>query len=358
MKILITGGAGFIGSRLTKALLQTFPEAQVLIYDNLLEQVHGPHAKFPLFPSSVTCIKADIQNKVTFESSVKDFKPTHVYHLAAETGTSQSMDEIQRYCEVNIQGTAILVEALTKHVPQLQQLILASSRAVYGEGPWKKTDSSPIVIPQPRTQNQIDDKIFNPLSSTGEELLIPMPATEETPAQPSSIYASTKLMQEYIVLQSKLKNCSLIFRFQNVYGAGQSLRNPYTGVLSIFTSQMLQKKQIEVFEDGHISRDFVHVDDIVSGLVLGLQKNITHGEIINLGAGEPTTILNAARMILDCSDSQHVPVKVSGQFRPGDIRFACANTHKAKTLLGWSPQVKFIKGIQELVNWSRIEIGQ
>ncbi|MCB9072206.1 MAG: NAD-dependent epimerase/dehydratase family protein [Bdellovibrionaceae bacterium] len=356
MRILITGGAGFIGLRLIKNLLELHPSAPICVFDNLHEQVHGPNAHFPHLPTHVTCVKADIQDKAAVDAAICSFLPTHVFHLAAETGTFQSMDEIQRYCSVNVQGTAILIESLLKHAPNLQQFVLASSRAVYGEGPWHNPESQTPVVPPARTEDAIRQKIFNPIMLSGTVLGEPIPATETASPQPTSVYASTKLMQEYLTLQSRLKSKSLIFRFQNVYGAGQSLRNPYTGVLSIFTARLLRGEPIEIFEDGQIVRDFIYVDDIASGLVLGLQKNIRNGEIINLGSGQPTTILQAAKTIADTLNASENLIGVSGNFRPGDIRYACGDTRKAQKILGWQPEITFREGISNLVKWSQKEM--
>ena len=357
MRLFITGGAGFIGSRLVKRLAET-PSHQIYILDSLLEQVHGPAAKFPNFPDNVTCTKGSIQDKVLVEKIIKDFKPTHVFHLAAETGTSQSMDEIQRYCEVNVQGTAILIEILLKHGSDLKQFVLASSRAVYGEGPWEHPLSKLPVVPQPRNQEQIDQKRYNPFLATGMQVITPLPVTEDTAPTPSSIYASTKLMQEYLALQSNLKSRSLIFRFQNVYGAGQSLRNPYTGVLSIFTARLLKKQNIDIFEDGNIVRDFIHVDDVVEGLMRSFELGITGGEIINLGSGVPTTIQTAAETIAKKLDLPLNCIRTTGGFRLGDIRYACANIERAKQRLGWQPKVDLKMGISGLVDWSKDELSQ
>lgn len=351
MRILITGGAGFIGTKLTRAL-QTSKNNQICILDNLHPQIHGLKADFPVFESNVSCQLGDIRDVNLLKNTITQFKPTHVVHLAAETGTGQSMDEIQRYCSVNVDGTAILTEQLIPHSSYLQKVILASSRAVYGEGLWKDLNNA-SVVPQSREAEDMDKKLFEP-KYNGTYLKTPIKTNESASVSPSSIYASTKLMQEYIFSQSPLKPKTLIFRFQNVYGAGQSLKNPYTGVLSIFTSQLFQNNKLNIFEDGLITRDFVNVKDIVDGIIKGLSSDVSNSEIINLGAGEPTTILDAAQTLCGILGfNPETQTFISGNYRTGDIRHAVADIRKAKKLLDWTPRVTLREGLEELVTWSR-----
>ncbi|MBI3300248.1 MAG: GDP-mannose 4,6-dehydratase [Elusimicrobia bacterium] len=357
MRFLITGGAGFIGTKLVREL-QKDPAHRCCVIDDLTEQVHGPDAAFPDFASNVSCLRYDLRDAGSIKDAVAEFKPTHVVHLAAETGTGQSRDELQRYCSVNVDGTAILLEALIAGAGELGQVILASSRAVHGEGPWRRADGQ-VVVPGARRGEDLAAGRFDPAAyedGKAVRLSEPLAAVESTPASPVSIYASTKLMQEHLLTQSALGEKALVFRLQNVYGAGQSLRNPYTGVLSVFCSLLLKNQPLAVFEDGGIIRDFVAADDVVAGILSGIAAGTAGGTVINLGSGRPVSILSAARLLCRIfgKDPERT-IAVTGQFRLGDVRHATADIAKARALLGWTPRTSLQEGLEELARWSRTQ---
>jgi dTDP-L-rhamnose 4-epimerase len=365
-RIVITGGAGFIGTRTVRRLIENSVKdsvtdsgtpVKIWVLDNLHPQVHGEGAKPPEFPVGVTFVQADVGDRATLTHLLKEAQPTIIIHMAAETGTGQSMDEIYRYCHVNVTGTAILLEAIAQTQIPLARFILMSSRAVYGEGAyWDAVDDRPVV-PPPRDAAAMVLGQFEP-QMLGLSLR-PVPTPETTPPTPSSIYASTKLMQEHLVQQAGAIAPwqATLFRFQNVYGPGQSLKNPYTGVLSIFSSQILAGKTLNIYEDGQIVRDFVFVDDVVTALVLACERVVPHGCVINIGSGRATTILEAAQILLKLYGRSPDDYRITGDFRAGDIRHAVADIQVADRLLNWQPQVSLEAGLAKLAAWCESEYG-
>lgn len=356
--ILITGGAGFIGTRLTSALLQGAPSSRIWILDNLHPQVHGLHPVPPTFPDSVKFVRGDVADKAIMQSVVSSAQPELIYHLAAETGTGQSYDAVSRYCEVNITGTANLIEAVRAlGGATVKNIVLAASRAVYGEGGYLDAEGK-ACIGLPRLGEAMASRDFDvPLPVGAKFPAKAIPSNASQPVAPTSVYASTKLMQEYLLKQCGEDACwkSTILRFQNVYGPGQSLRNPYTGVLSIFSRQLLEGKKLAIYEDGMIARDFVYVDDVVDALVKAGQSDLPHGTTVDIGSGEAVSILEVARLLmrnLGCPDDQFA---ISGQFRIGDIRHACADIRAARELLGWEPRVSVKTGLSLLAKWAKTE---
>ncbi|WP_210251465.1 NAD-dependent epimerase/dehydratase family protein [Neorhizobium sp. P12A] len=340
--ILVTGGMGFIGKRLMAQLLQQ-GVGSLIALDNFHPQVHGadPDKRF----DGVVVEEGSVSDELFLQEVLRRHDPDLIFHLAAETGTGQSYHEISRYCEVNIKGTGHLVEGLRALPSKPRRLVLASSRAVYGEGAYM-SETGELFVPQPRTSEAMGKGIFGLYDKFGKPAA-PVATPEDVPLRPSSIYASTKLMQEYISVQG-LENTSVqpvILRFQNVYGPGQSEKNPYTGVLSIFGQQILQGLTLNIYEDGEIVRDFVYVDDIVNALILAATSNGVDGQPINVGSGVATSIRYAAECLLAELGSRSDNLRVSGDFRPGDVRFALADNKRAQKLLGYEPKVSLEKGI-------------
>lgn len=353
-RILITGGAGFIGSRLVAALLAANPASRIWVVDNLHPQVHGQDATAPAFPSGVDFIRGDVVDAALMRDVVAQARPELVYHLAAETGTGQSYDEVIRYSQVNVLGTANLIDAL-RRVGSARRVVLAASRAVYGEGGYRDADGREFVgLPrQPEAMSAGDFAV--PMPAAARLPVAPIPSHAGLAPAPASIYASTKLMQEYLLAQAGEGSAwkATLLRFQNVYGPGQSLRNPYTGVLSIFARQLLSGGKLAIFEDGQIARDFVFVDDVVSALVLAGEREVAHGTILDIGSGAPVTILDAARILMRALGGADDNYSITGQFRIGDIRHACADIRAAGNTLGWAPRVSVESGLQQLAEWAR-----
>jgi dTDP-L-rhamnose 4-epimerase len=347
-RIFITGGAGFIGSRLGRALVGA--GANVLAYDNLHPQVHGdnPNVDFPF-----QLVRADIRDRVALRAAVAGFSPTTVVHLAAETGTGQSADEPTRYADVNVVGTAQLIEAMRALPVSPQRVVLAATRAVYGEGAYRSRDGS-LFIPAGRSGFDMAAGKFAVYDELGNALE-PVPTPERLAPAPASVYGSTKLLQEYLFQQSPGSWRTAALRLQNVYGPGQSLRNPYTGVLSIFCQQAMNGQVLNIYEDGEIFRDFVFVDDVVAAFVAACRCDIPVEGVINVGTGQGTSIVHAARLILSELGLPSDNLRISGMFRSGDIRYAVADNTLAEKVLDWKPEVSFEEGVAKLVSWAKSE---
>jgi dTDP-L-rhamnose 4-epimerase len=345
-RIFVTGGAGFIGSRLVNALSPN--AAEICVYDNILPQVHGEGATCPHFPLNVSFVRADVRDELALERALRETRPDIVYHLAAETGTGQSRDEVIRYCDVNVGGTARLIEAVRRLENPPACVILAGTRAVYGEGAYQDMQGN-LFVPPPRTVGEMKAGKFEPCDSKGHPLR-PLPTSENSTPAPASVYATTKLTQEYLLIQgfegTPVK--PLVLRFQNVYGPGQSLRNPYTGVLSIFLTQILAGQRLNIYEDGAITRDFVFVQDVVRSLELAGEMQLPRGTIINIGSGQGVTILEAAKQLLEILGRKADTLDITGHFRPGDVRHAVADISLAERLLDWRPIVPLSEGLRQL----------
>lgn len=345
MKAFITGGAGFIGSKLSVALVnQGF---EVCGYDNFHKQVHGenPDKNFPF-----NIVDGDVRDLDKLSDAIGRFVPDIIYHLAAETGTGQSFDEPSRYVDVNVTGTSNLFEACRLAGVKPKKVILASSRAVYGEGLYVNS-SGEAVEACTRESAKMAKGDFAVYDQFGQKL-IPQPTPESLQPKPDSVYASTKLMQEFLVKNLAIDFDWSILRFQNVYGPGQSLTNPYTGVLSIFCSQIKSSQILEVYEDGEIYRDFVYVDDVVKSLINAIKAPPAH--VFNIGSGFPVSILEVVKLLLGIAQSKNYSAeyKITGKFRDGDIRFAQADIQKADKLLNWKPKISLKEGLAQLTNWS------
>lgn len=356
--VLITGGAGFIGRRLIDSLLKDAANYKIWVLDSLHPQVHGIDPVEPDLPAGITFIKGDVSDKSIMMEAVSDSQPETIYHLAAETGTGQSYDELSRYCDVNVMGTVNLIESVrAQSIGVTKKIILAASRAVYGEGAYQD-QTTRIFAGLPRIAESMSAGDFSvPLPDGAKLPAVAAKSNSLLPTSPASVYASTKLMQEYLLKQagegSSWKAC--ILRFQNVYGPGQSLRNPYTGVLSIFSRQLLEGKELAIYEDGLIARDFVYVDDVVSALVKAGGSNFLHGATFDIGSGEAVSILDVARILmknLGCAEDKY---QITGQYRVGDIRYACADISAAVEGLNWNPEITIESGLKALADWAKIE---
>jgi dTDP-L-rhamnose 4-epimerase len=352
--ILITGGAGFIGSNLTVKLVSK--GYNVTILDNLSKQIHGENQDSTLYNSikdKATFILGDVCNKSDWVKALKG--QDAVIHLAAETGTGQSMYEITRYNEVNIIGTAQLLNILTNQEHTIKKIIIASSRSIYGEGKYL-CDNHGIIYPNERKDADMVNGNFNPICDKCDKKLILKATDENSKIHPSSIYGITKQHQEQMILLigKTLKIPAVALRYQNVYGPGQSLANPYTGILSIFSTRLLNRNDIDIYEDGEESRDFVFIDDVVDATVLALEKKEANHQIFNVGSGVATTVSEVANTLKKLYAS-NVNVNISGKYRLGDIRHNYADLSKIKNVLGFHPKFNFRNGISEFVNWVKTQ---
>lgn len=350
--ILITGGAGFIGTNLAIRLVSE--GYNVTILDNFLRQIHGDKNELdPALKNSVTLLKGDVNNRDAFYNALNN--QNCVIHLAAETGTGQSMYDISHYTEVNIQGTSLLCDYIVNENHALETVIVASSRSIYGEGKYESPDSG-FVYPKGRTADSVKDSYEVTCPISGKHNLIACATDESSLIHPSSFYGITKQVQEQmVILASSLKNINAFaLRFQNVYGPGQSLKNPYTGILSVFSRLALKNEPINIFEDGKETRDFVYINDVVDATLKCLKVENAGQRILNVGSGMPTSVLEVANEIVSYLKSCSA-IEISGAFREGDIRHNYADLTLVKSVLDFEPKWSFKKGLHSFLNWVLVQ---
>ena len=352
-KILITGGAGFIGSRLCEKLYDK--GYFITVMDNLSEQIHGKGESllFNKIKNKCSFFKGDVRSKDDWKKVLKGQEI--IVHLAAETGTGQSMYEIEKYNEVNIMGTTHLLQILANSKHSIKKMVIASSRAIYGEGKYCDLENR-IQYPGQRLESDMQKGDFNLKCQLNSAELTALATDENSKIHPSSIYGLNKQQQEkMIMLMGKsLAIPAVAFRYQNVYGPGQSLSNPYTGILSVFSTRILNGNELDIYEDGLQSRDFVYIDDVVDATILGIEKDEANDEVFNVGSGLAITVKEVAESLkrLFISD---VNINISGQFRIGDIRHNYADLTKINKLLGFHPKYNFKQGLSNFVDWVKLQ---
>jgi dTDP-L-rhamnose 4-epimerase len=350
MNVLITGGLGFIGRHLTHALLHLGYHVTVL--DNLDPQVHSNVALPNLVNKNVRVIQGDLADPQALSAALESV--SHVVHLAALTGTGQSMSQPSHYTQVNTYGTALLIEALFHHKHQIQKVLLASSRAIYGEGAYF-CQTHGRITPKPRTAKSLALGLWEPVCPVCQENISPLPTPESTQPHPASVYAATKVAQEDLVRIgcAALGIPHTIARLQNVFGAGQSLHNPYTGILSIFAEQIATRQPVCVYEDGLETRDFVPVSDVVNALCMLLAVGCGDEEVLNVGTGRAQTVFDVAVQLHTRLQGTTVSFpKRTKQFRLGDVRHARADVSKLQGL-GWVPKTPFEQELESFCAWVR-----
>ena len=343
--ILITGGAGFIGSNVARKLVKD--GYRITILDNFLPQIHGGKNELPEdLADKVKLIEGDIADRFTLYDALEG--QDAVIHYAAETGTGQSMYDISHYTNVNIQGTANLCEYIINEPHQIKNVIVASSRSIYGEGKYFSAEYG-VVYPNSRT--------FQNVNESYEVSCPQLRATDESSKlHPSSFYGITKQVQEQmVILATRLKSINgFALRYQNVYGPGQSLKNPYTGILSIFSRLALQNEEINIFEDGLESRDFVYIDDVVDATISCLKYKQKGQHVLNVGSGVPVTVLEVVEEIVSHLKSKS-KITLSGVFREGDIRHNFADLELIKKVIGFTPKWSFKKGVHSFIDWVLVQ---
>lgn len=351
-KVLVTGGAGFIGSNVALKLIAK--GYSVVVLDSLSEQIHGsnPDQTSPLYLSikdKVDFIKGDVCKREDWLKALDGVD--YVIHLAAETGTGQSMYEIEKYVGTNIGGTALLLDILANTKHHVKRVVVAESRAIYGEGKYV-CPSCGVVYPLERKDEDMSKGDFEckcPKCGGSVKLV---GTIEDSNILPSSVYGITKQVQGQLVhlVCKSIGVESVSFRYQNVYGPGQSLSNPYTGILSIFSTRIKNGNGLNIFEDGKETRDFVFIDDVADATILGMQVPAANGHVFNVGTGVATDVLTVAHTLCDKYGIQ-VPITVSGNYRLGDIRHNFADITLAKQILGFNPKWNFSDGIEQFVKW-------
>jgi len=351
VKILITGGAGFIGSSLVCSLYEQGHHIRVI--DNLSEQIHGStpleSELFIKINGKCDFVNEDVSKVVDWSQYIDGVDV--LVHLAAETGTGQSMYEIQRYQAVNCQATANMADYIVNNSTNLKTVVVSSSRAVYGEGKYQCKDHG-IIYPGGRRDLHMKAGRFEPLCPICLIELDMLLTTEDSAISPSSIYGLSKYSQEKIlsIACESVGINTIALRYQNVYGPGQSLTNPYTGILSIFSNRILDGKRINVFEDGMESRDFVYIDDVVSATEAAISNVNDYSGIINVGTGVKTSVLD----VLDHLETNYdiaAIYNISGEYRIGDIRHNVADITNLKCHFDFRPQVDFKTGIKHFCDW-------
>lgn len=348
--VLITGGAGFIGLRLCRAFLAQGLSVRVL--DNFSPQIHATAALPDDLVGKVELIVADVRDRAAMQQALTDVNA--IVHLAAETGTGQSMYEIDRYFSVNVQGTATMLDLLQNEdcAKDLRTIVVASSRAVYGEGAYQCQEHG-TVFPQQRTREHMSEGVFEPICPVCAKAVSLLPTPESAPFMPMSMYGLTKQVQEQAVLLfARTRGINGFgLRYQNVYGPGQSLKNPYTGILAVFSNLARQNQLIEIYEDGEESRDFVYIDDVVEATVRSVNHTGQFVGALNVGSGQPTSVMTVAQEIKQFFNSDS-DIKVTGAFRVGDIRHNIADVGTAADILGLTPSVQFKDGLKNFLQWA------
>lgn len=345
MKTLVTGGAGFIGTHLVRALVQRGDE--VVVLDSLETQVHGTVT--PATPPGVELIVGNVGSPGVAERALRDVD--QVVHLAAVVGVGQSMYEIARYTELNTMATARFLEALVAARPLPRRLVVASSMSIYGEGEYR----CPVhgrMAPGPRPEEQLLSRVWEMQCPRCGGEMTPAPTREDKPLLPTSIYAINKRDHEEMALVTGAAYGipTVALRFFNIYGQGQALSNPYTGVAAIFASRLLNRHPPVIFEDGAQTRDFTHVSDVVRGILAALQSDAAVGQAVNLGTGRPTSVDQIARVI-SAGMGLDIEPERNGRYRAGDIRHCYADPARARELLGFEARTSLEEGMGELIEW-------
>lgn len=345
--ILVTGGAGFIGSHLVSALLQRGHKVRVL--DAFIDQVHTGRQ----IPSrkDIELLRGDVRDRAMVESALEGVEV--VFHLAAEVGVGQSMYEIERYVSTNDMGTATLLEALVKRRDRIRKLVVASSMSIYGEGAYRCVRCGPVE-PALRSWSQLSKRDWEVRCPECQSAVEAAQTPETKALHPASVYAISKQDQEqYCLVVGRAYGIPTVaLRYFNIYGPGQALSNPYTGVLAIFSSRLLNGQSAMIFEDGLQSRDFTHVSDVVQANLLAMESDNASFQAINVGTGSATSVKRVADLLAEEMDFSSDPTIV-GQYREGDIRHCVADISRARSLLGYEPKVSLEQGMPQLVEWVR-----
>jgi dTDP-L-rhamnose 4-epimerase len=340
---VVTGGAGFVGCALSAGLVQRF--RHVVVLDSLHPQIHAEAARPAALHSAVDFRRVDITEPRVWNTLLTETRPNLVVHLAAETGTGQSLTEASRHAGLNVYGTAVMLDALSRHNCAPGHMLLTSSRAVYGEGAWRRADGK-AVYPGQRTTEQLARGAWDFAGAA------PLPfSAGQTEPRPISIYAATKLAQEHIIeaWAPAFGTAVTIARLQNVYGPGQSLINSYTGIVSLFARLASEGKSIPVYEDGLMQRDFVYIDDVTDALLAAIDRDAGSTLRVDIGSGAATTIRQVADFM---ARRYHAPnPHLSGAYRHGDVRHASCDISPTLQQLAWMPRWSLEAGLEALCRW-------
>jgi dTDP-L-rhamnose 4-epimerase len=347
--VLVTGGAGFIGSFLVDALVKK--GHRVRIYDALVPQVHGADQALPGYLNSdAEFVRGDVRDRQCLARALEGVDV--IFHLAAAVGVGQSMYQIQYYTEVNTLGGAVLLDLLANTKHQVRKVIVASSMSIYGEGKYA-CGACGNVYPRLRSEAQLRARDWEMRCPGCGQEVRPVPTDEEKPLFPTSIYAVTKRDHEEMFLSTGFAYGlpAVALRFFNTYGPRQALSNPYTGVMAIFSGRLLNRQPPVIYEDGRQSRDFIHVSDVVQGLLLAMERSEADHQVFNLGTGVPTSVMQVAEMLSQRLTGGEIKPEIRQQYRAGDIRHCFADISRARRLLGFEPRVSLQDGLADLLAW-------
>jgi dTDP-L-rhamnose 4-epimerase len=340
----VTGGAGFIGCAVSKEFLKRGNEVRVL--DSLIEQVHGDCSRPENLPAEVELLRGDIRNPDVVARALKGVDS--VIHLAAEVGVGQSMYAVERYTSVNETGSAVLFEQLIEN--PVRRVVTASSMSIYGEGLYRDSDGNLVETAERGTR--ASDAGWNPVDSQGRQLE-PVATPEWKRPSLASIYALGKYVQERqtLIMTKAYGMEGVCLRLFNVYGPGQALSNPYTGVLAIFASRLLNGQPPLIFEDGEQRRDFVYVGDVARAFAEALTSPEADGEVFNIGSGDDRSVTEVARELARAMGREEIQPEITGKARTGDIRHCFCDGSKAADKLGFRAEKDFQEGLTELAEW-------
>ncbi len=351
-RVLVTGGAGFIGSHLVDILLEK--GHFVRAYDNLEPQVHGESQKIPDYLNKeAELIVGDVRDREKLKEAINGIDV--IFHFAASVGVAQSMYEIAKYIESNTMGGATILDLIANEKHNIRKVIIASSMSVYGEGAYKCDDCGE-VYPKIRSLEQFKRNDWEMKCPNCNVDVKPIPTGEDKPLFPTSIYAVSKRDHEemFLIIGRAYQIPTVALRFFNVYGPRQALSNPYTGVAAIFSSRLMNDKPPIIFEDGNQARDFIHISDIVQACILAMDKSEGDYQVFNIGTGRKLTVFDVANILID-KLSFKGESQIVNRFREGDIRHCYADISLAKEVLGYEPKIKFEDGIIDLVNWVKLQ---
>ncbi|HVP64536.1 MAG TPA: NAD-dependent epimerase/dehydratase family protein [candidate division Zixibacteria bacterium] len=353
-RVLVTGGAGFVGSHTVDALLAAGHEVRV--FDNLTPQVHSDGKRPDYLARNIELQVGDVRDPVALRRALDGIDI--VFHFAATVGVGQSMYEIARYMECNTQGTANLLQQILDSRARIAKLIVASSMSIYGEGLYRCAEHGEMA-PPPREVEQLKAKNWEVECPVCKVPLQPLPTREDKPLQCTSIYAlSKKDQEEMCLLYGRTYGLPVVaLRYFNIYGTRQALSNPYTGVAAIFASRLLNRKPPMIFEDGLQRRDFVSVEDVVQANLLAMEPGRGDGCALNIGSGESVSIAQVAR-ILETSLGVNIPLEITGKYRAGDIRHCYSDISEAQRVLGYEPKNRLADGVGKLVEWLRSQTAE
>jgi dTDP-L-rhamnose 4-epimerase len=342
--VLITGGAGFIGRHIARALIERGDRVRIL--DSLVEQVHPTRQRPHELQGEIELVAADIRDGAAVRRALAGVD--HVIHLAAEVGVGQSMYAVDRYTSVNDYGTAVLFQQLIDN--PVQRVVVASSMSIYGEGIYRRRDGS--LADDVVRAGRNPDGSWDPLDRDGWPMT-PAPTPETKASGLRSVYAIGKFVQERLTLTltRQYGMTGVALRLWNVYGPGQALSNPYTGVLAIFASRIANGRRPLLFEDGQQRRDFVHVRDVARAFLLALDEPSADGEVFNIGSGEQRTVEEVALLQAAAMGRPDLEPEITGKMRAGDIRHCIPDLSKAQTVLGYRARQNFAAGLAELAEW-------